>query len=145
MGVDGSRFAERALEVAIDLAKRYDSELTILAVAPVHAPFVTPTEPWVPTEIPESEAKAYREVVEQAVRSSHSAGIASVTGLCLEGIVTDEIIGFVEQHPTDLLVLGSRGRSMAKRLLLGSVSDAVSHHVNCPVMLVRPGEGPRPK
>jgi nucleotide-binding universal stress UspA family protein len=138
VAIDGSKFAERALDVAIDLARHYESELTVLAVAPVQAVFVSATEPWVPSEVPESESKAYREVVEQAVRKCQASGVAPVTGICLEGVITDEIISHVERHPTDLLILGSRGLSAAKRLLLGSVSDAVSHHVLCPVLLVRP-------
>jgi nucleotide-binding universal stress UspA family protein len=137
VAIDGSKHAERALAFAIDLARQYGSELTVLAVAPVQAVFVSATEPWVPSEVPESESHAYREVVEQAVQRCQSAGVKAVTGLCLEGVITDEIIGQVERHPTDLLVLGSRGMSAAKRLLLGSVSDAVSHHVPCPVLIVR--------
>ncbi|HEV2520385.1 MAG TPA: universal stress protein [Thermoplasmata archaeon] len=139
VAIDGSKYADRATDAAIDLAKKYGAELTVLAVAPVQAVFVSATEPWVPAEVPESENKAYREVVEQAVRRCQAAGVAAVTGICLEGVITDEIIGHVEKHPTDLLVLGSRGKSAAKRLLLGSVSDAVSHHVTCPVLIVRLG------
>lgn len=137
VSVDGSRFADRALELAISLAKKYDSHLTVLAVAPVQLGYVSASEPWVPSEIPESETRAFREIVDQAVKRCESAGVESVTGVCLEGVITDEIIGHVEAHPTDLLVLGSRGLSGAKRLLLGSVSDAVSHHVPCAVLIVR--------
>lgn len=139
VAIDGSKYAERGLDVAIDLAKKYGAELTVLAVAPVQAVFVSATEPWVPTEVPESETKAYHEVVEHAVQRCRAAGVPSVTGICLEGVITDEIIGHVEKHPVDLLILGSRGMSAAKRLLLGSVSDAVSHHVTCPVLIIRPG------
>jgi nucleotide-binding universal stress UspA family protein len=138
VAIDGSKYADRALDVAIDLANHYESELSVLAVAPVQAVFVSATEPWVPAEVPESETNAYREVIDQAVQRCQKAGVRSVTGICLEGVITDEIIGHVEKHPTDLLVLGSRGMSAAKRLLLGSVSDAVSHHVPCPVLIIRP-------
>lgn len=136
--VDGSTFGGRALEIALSLAKKYGSQLTVLAVAPVQAVYVSATEPWVPAEVPESETQAYRAIVDEAVRRCTAGGIPSVTGVCLEGVITDEIIGYVERNPTDLLVLGSRGLSAAKRLLLGSVSDAVSHHVPCPVLIVRP-------
>jgi nucleotide-binding universal stress UspA family protein len=141
VAIDGSKNGAHALETAISLAKKFESELTVLGVAPVQAIFVSATEPWVPAEVPESETRAYREVVDQAVERCRQAGVASVTGLCLEGVITDEIIGHVEHHPTDLLVLGSRGMSTAKRLLLGSVSDAVSHHVACAVLIVRPPPG----
>jgi len=137
VATDGSKYAERALDVAISLAKKYDSELNILSVAPVEMVYVSAAQPWVPTEVPGGEVPKFRDLVEAAVRKAHGAGVASVAGVCLEGVVTDEIIGHLEQDPTDLLVIGSRGSSAAKRLFLGSVSDALIHHVQCPVLVVR--------
>jgi nucleotide-binding universal stress UspA family protein len=137
VAVDGSPFAGHALAFAIDFAVKYESELIILGVAPLVPLYVSSTEPWVPTEVPESEARHYRGVVDESVAMAQKAGIKAVTGICLEGVIVDEIIAHVEAHPTDLLIIGSRGLSTAKRLLLGSVSDAVSHHVNCPVLIAR--------
>jgi nucleotide-binding universal stress UspA family protein len=137
VAVDGSSFAEHGLDFAIDLALKYHSEVTILGVAPLVPLYVSTTEPWVPTEVPESEARHYRSVVDASVAKAKAAGVTGVTGVCLEGVIVDEMIAHVEAHPTDLLIIGSRGLSTAKRLLLGSVSDAVSHHVKCPVLIVR--------
>ena len=137
VATDGSLYAEEAIAYAIEIAKKFQSELSILSVAPLVPLYVSSTEPWVPAEVPESEVGHYRDVVDRAVKRAESQGITSVTGICLEGVVVDEIIGHVERHPPDLLILGSRGLSAAKRLLLGSVSDAVMHHVNCPVLIAR--------
>ncbi|MCI4326128.1 MAG: universal stress protein [Thermoplasmata archaeon] len=144
VAIDGSKMGDVAFDLALDLARRYQSDLTVLAVAPLQPVFVSSAEPWVPTEVPEAETNYYRGIVDKAVRKAGAAGVAA-SGTCLEGVVVDEIIAQVEKHPTDLLVLGSRGLSTAKRLLLGSVSDAVSHHVNCPVLIARaPANGPKP-
>ena len=137
VAIDGSPHAERALAIAIDLARRYGSSLTVLGVAPLVPLFVSSTEAWVPTEIPDTEIKHYRELVDSGVAKARAAGLGAVTGVCLEGVIVDEIIGHLEQSPADLLVIGSRGLSTAKRLLLGSVSDAIVHHATCPVMIVR--------
>jgi len=75
--------------------------------------------------------------VNAAVKRAEDAGLPQVTGVLLEGVVVDEIIAHIELHPTSLLVIGSRGLSTAKRLLLGSVSDAVLHHLKVPVLVVR--------
>jgi len=137
VAVDGSEFAQRALDLAADLAVRYSGALEIVAVAPLVPVYVASTEPWVPTEVPETEVARYRAVIDAAVASAEKAGVTSVTGLCLEGAIVDELLNHIDANPPDLLVLGSRGLSAAKRLLLGSVSDAVAHHVKCPVLLVK--------
>ncbi|HYK93389.1 MAG TPA: universal stress protein [Thermoplasmata archaeon] len=141
VALDGSEYANHALEFAIDIARRYSSELQILSVAPLVPVYVAPAEPWIPAGIPESELAHYRKVVDEAVAKAEKAGLTKVTGLCLEGVIVDEILAHVEASPPDLLILGSRGLSTAKRLLLGSVSDAVAHHVGCPVLIVRPPRG----
>lgn len=137
VALDGSPYADHALNFAIDLAKRYAAALTIIAVAPMVPLYLSSTEPWAPTEMPEGEVKFYRGLVDSGVARAQAEGLAGVTGVCLEGHVVDEIVAHLESHPADLLVLGSRGLSAAKRLLLGSISDAVSHHVGCPVLIVR--------
>jgi nucleotide-binding universal stress UspA family protein len=136
--VDGSSHAGVALHYSIELAKRFGSELSIVAVAPlipVYAP--TASEPGTAPQAAPFDIEQYRGIVDRAVRTAEAAGVSSVSGICLEGIITDEIIAHIEAHRPDLLVLGSRGLSTAKRLLLGSVSDAVLHHANCPVLVVR--------
>jgi len=137
VATDGSAYGQQAVDVAIDLAKRYQSQLSVLAVAPLVPLYVSSAEPWVPTEVPPSETDHYRSVLSAAVKRAEEAGVTNVTGVLLEGVVVDEIIAHVERHPVDLLVLGSRGLSTAKRLLLGSVSDAVLHHLHVPVLVVR--------
>jgi nucleotide-binding universal stress UspA family protein len=137
VAIDGSAYADHGLTFAIDLAKRYEATLTIVAVAPLVPMFVGPNEQFVPSDVPTAEVEHYRGVIDKAVQRAESDGLAGVTGIALEGVVVDEILGHVEEHPPDLLILGSRGLSTAKRLLLGSVSDAVMHHVHCPVLIVR--------
>lgn len=137
VATDGSAFGQQAVDVAVDLAKRYGSQLSILSVAPLVPLYVSSAEPWVPTEVPPTETEHYRTVLSSAVQRAEKAGVSNVTGVLLEGVVVDEIIAYVEHHPADLLVIGSRGLSTAKRLLLGSVSDAVLHHLKVPVLVVR--------
>lgn len=145
VALDGSPYADHALSFAIDLAKRYSATLTVLAVAPMVPLYLSSTEPWAPTEMPEGEVKFYRGLVDSGVARAQAEGLSGATGVCLEGHVVDEIVTYLEGHPTDLLIIGSRGLSTARRLLLGSISDAVIHHVSCPVLVVRglpPGAHP---
>ncbi|HEV2317466.1 MAG TPA: universal stress protein [Thermoplasmata archaeon] len=137
VAIDGSTYADRALEVASDLAKRYGAKVTVLTVAPLTA-YAVSAEPWVPTEVLEGEVRHYKEVLAAAVAKAEGTGLSTVTGVCLEGHIAEELVAFLEKNPADLLVMGSRGLSATRRLLLGSTSDEVLHHVTCPVLIVRP-------
>ena len=138
VAIDGSPNGQVALEYAIDLAKRYGGALVILSIAPLMPVYVSSAEPYVPATVPESELSRFRAIVDAACRQAEATGVANCTGVCDEGVVVDEILAHLEQHPTDLLVVGSRGLSTARRLLLGSVSSALVNHAPCPVLVVRP-------
>lgn len=138
VAIDGSEPAKHALDMAVDLAHQYKSNLSIVAVAPINPVYVAPGEPFVPPPIPISDLPRYRAIVEAAVKRAEGAGVSAVTGVCLDGVVTDELLAHLDEHATDLLVIGSRGLSAAKRILLGSVSSAMVNHAPCPVLVVRP-------
>ncbi len=138
VAVDGSPHAERALEFAVDLAKRYHSELHIVTVVPTMV-VVASTEPWVPPQLPETESKYYHDLLDKAAKKASELGIPPKKTTCLEGHVVDELLAYTEKELPDLFVMGSRGLSTARRLLLGSVSDALVHHLKCPVLVVKRG------
>lgn len=62
-----------------------------------------------------------------------------------EGRPADLILSVAEEIPSDLIVMGSHGRSGMRRLVLGSVAEAVSRGASCPVLMVRGGLKPRSK
>ena len=51
--------------------------------------------------------------------------------------IVGEIIGFADKQKVDLIILGTRGRTGFKKLLLASVAEGVVNHSSCPVMVVR--------
>jgi nucleotide-binding universal stress UspA family protein len=138
VATDGSENAAAALAIAIDLAKRYSADLLVIAVAPLAPVFASPNEPLVPAAVPQSTVPRYRELIDAAIAEARSAGIPNVSGVCEEGVVVDEVLAQVGAHRSDLLIVGSRGLSAAKRLVLGSVSAALVTHAPCPVLVVRP-------
>lgn len=138
VAIDGSEGAAAALASAVDLAKRFESQLVVLAVAPLPPVFVAPNQPFVAPAEGADPSEEYRATVDAAVKTAKKAGVAGVTGVCYEGVVVDEILQHLAAHPTDLLVVGSRGLSTAKRILLGSVSTALVTHAPCPVLVIRP-------
>src|SRR5271157_2026944 len=142
--IDGSPNSEDALGEAIDLATRYGSELTILTVAPIVPVYMPSGNSYMATPISQSDPTRYRALIDAAVKRAQDGGITSVTGVCQEGVVVDEILAFLETHPVDLVVVGSRGLSATKRLLIGSVSSALVTHAPCPVLVVRTRPSTKP-
>ena len=145
VAVDGSDHANEALDFAIDLAKHYGSALTIVGVAPIVPMYIAPTEPLSPGIVPPSDLPRYREIVANAVKRAKSGGATTVAGVAKEGVVVDELLEQLESQPADLAVVGSRGLSTTKRILLGSVSSALVAHAPCPVLVVRPRATTKPK
>jgi nucleotide-binding universal stress UspA family protein len=138
---DGSAQARMALERAIDMAKSWSSRLTIVTVypppatwtaGPMMGPMVSPEPPR------EGERRAVDGVLHEAVQTAQDRGISNVRGMILEDHPADAILHVVELERADLVVMGSRGQSTTSRLLLGSVSDAVIHHAQAAVLVVRP-------
>ncbi len=145
VATDGSSTANEAVDVAIDLAKRYGSSITIITVAPLQATFVGASEAYVPPSPPIVDLPYYRTLAEQSVQRARAAGIATVKGVVAEGVPVDEILAYLEEEPPTLFVVGSRGLSRGKRLLLGSVSAGVVQGFKGPVLVVHPGTTkPRP-
>ena len=54
-----------------------------------------------------------------------------------EGDPADAILDVAEEENADLIVVGNKGMTGAKRFLLGSVPNKVSHHAPCSVMIIR--------
>ncbi|KAK6147387.1 hypothetical protein DH2020_018299 [Rehmannia glutinosa] len=77
------------------------------------------------------------ELQEQEQNSITLVNVKAET-LILQGDPKDKICQAAEELHVDLVVLGSRGLGTIKRALLGSVSNYCVHHVNCPVLIVKP-------
>ncbi len=137
---DSSQGANKAARIAVSLAQHFVMPVNVLNVieAPTH-----PAKPLHKNTAsladPERDARASRllDMVTQVVSC-----IAQDVGVDCRfhqetGHVAETILRFADQHDTDLIVMGSRGLGTFKSLLLGSVSDRVANHANCPVLVVR--------
>lgn len=138
VGLDGSDYSLKALEFAIDLAKKYHSQLVLVHVVMRQIYAINPPEAGVlaGTAIVrelEADGKAILAKGEEAVKAQ---GVLVVTRL-RQGVPAEELLRAAVDEKVDLIVLGSRGLSQVKAFFLGSVSDKVSHHAKCPTLIVR--------
>jgi len=84
------------------------------------------------------QARAEREgILVEVVREARAAG-AAAEFLIWTGDPGNSLVAAAEAERADMLVVGSRDRRGAERMLLGSVSDHLVHHAGCPVLVVHP-------
>jgi nucleotide-binding universal stress UspA family protein len=132
VGYDETEPAKRALERAADLVGAFGSKLIVISVAPVLTPSgghgsggPDPTDP--PEKHSEELAHAREYLDGRGVSAEYVAAV---------GPPADGIVATAEEHGADLIVVGTREPSMLERLVGSSVSQSVSHHAHCDVLIV---------
>lgn len=133
---DKSESAIRAFEYAIDLAGKYNANISIVTCISIQIP----TDPYFGTAYIETT----RLLKEDAMKSTQSLEpklkelkIQYKIDVLEVVSITDTLTSYAESHNVDLIVMGSRGLGGFKRLLLGSVASGVSQHSKCPVLIVK--------
>jgi len=139
VGTDGSETARMAVREAYELAKQVGATIDIVsAYAPVSGQRLREEQREVPPDVewsinPREDVDATLAEAEAAVEG---AGI-TVTTFAREGDPADAILDVAEERGADLIVVGNKGMTGAKRFLLGSVPNKISHHAPCSVLIVR--------
>ncbi|AEE44880.1 universal stress protein [Cellulomonas fimi] len=141
VGVDGSPQAERALRFALAEAQAWGAE--VHAVAGVPASSLSGMLAWLPDTVDHDQVlkdvgEGLDVVVDRALADYRGV---EVRRYALDGGGAELLTEF--SVATDLIVVGSRGRGGFAGLLLGSTSQAVLHHSECPVMVVTNRCGPQ--
>jgi len=139
VGTDGSETAGEAVDAAIALARAYGATLHIVsAFVPVPQQRLRAAAPRAPHDVewqinPREDVDA---TLAEAEGRTAGAGI-TVRTHPREGDAADSILDVAEELGADLIVVGNKGLTGAKRFLLGSVPNRVSHHAPCSVLIVR--------
>ena len=139
VGTDGSDTATEAVRQAIELAKMAGGKLDVVAAfEPVPQSRVREERGEAPGDV--AYAVGPREDVnvtlDGAIGLAKQHGVEA-TSYPREGDPADAILDVAEEIGADLVVVGNKGMTGAKRFLLGSVPNKVSHHAPCSVYIVR--------
>lgn len=138
--LDGSPFAEQALDQARDLAERTGAELVLVTVMLGSDYYSDPsveTETWAVAERDEAQRlAAYLAATSERLRA---AGL-SVRAQLAHGYPPEEILRVGEQEGADLIVMATHGRGGLQRLWLGSVASKMVQASTLPILLIRPIE-----
>jgi nucleotide-binding universal stress UspA family protein len=139
VGTDGSETAREAVREAVELAVRLDARLDIVsAYEPVSRARLRAEAQQVPEDVA-WEIKQRAEIdatLREAAEVAQQAGVKAET-YARQGDPADAILDVAEEQGADLIVVGNKGMTGAKRFLLGSVPNKVSHHAPCNVLIIR--------
>jgi nucleotide-binding universal stress UspA family protein len=139
VGTDGSETAAEAVRQAVDLAKLSGARLSIVsAYAPVPQRRVEGEQLSAPADVqheigPREDVNL---ILDAAAAEARKAGVEVQTHP-VEADPAEAILNVAEEAGADLIVVGNKGMTGARRFLLGSVPNNVSHHAPCSVIIVR--------
>jgi nucleotide-binding universal stress UspA family protein len=140
LATDGSPSAEAATSEAVRLAQATGWRLRVVTVwrTPILTGYGYAPVAYVP-ELAEAEKEHAGNVARDAVDTAAEAGVRGTWEL-REGDAAEEICAAAAESGAALIVLGAHGWGTLQRLVFGSVSTAVLHHAQCPVLVVRATE-----
>jgi nucleotide-binding universal stress UspA family protein len=139
VGTDGSETAGVAVREAIELAKAVGGSIELVsAFEPVPNQRLREESRQAPEDLqwmvnPREDVEA---TLRDAAERVNDAGV-TVNTYAREGDPADAILDVAEERGADLIVVGNKGMTGAKRFLLGSVPNKVSHHAPCSVLIIR--------
>jgi nucleotide-binding universal stress UspA family protein len=136
---DGSENSVRAVGVAAGIAAKFDSELIVVHV------YSSPVIPYSVAGAPVPNYAELEKVAEDGAKSTlakgvlvaRESGVAARAELLEASSTVQALTEFTSSEKADLLVVGTRGMTGFKKLILGSVSSGLVGHASCSVLVVR--------
>jgi nucleotide-binding universal stress UspA family protein len=145
LSIDGSEPSFHAAHIASNIANKFNSEIIVLyvVVSPSKLEYanltglVTPKQIDMIIENAKKQARDWFNRIEDMIKEKNP-NIKVSTKVILTGVtVYGEIIQYAGQENIDLIVIGTRGRSGVKKLLLGSIASGVVTYADCPVLVTK--------
>ena len=139
VGTDGSETANEAVRQAIDLAKATGAKVELVsAYEPVSQQRLREEQQQAPGDMqwmvnPREDVDA---TLKEAGERAEEAGV-QVEVFARQGDPADAILDVAEETNADLIIVGNKGMTGARRFLLGSVPNQVSHHAPCNVLIIK--------
>lgn len=134
VATDGSPGAQVAVEEGVWLAKTLGADITFVSVA--RSPLAVLGDPYYQRALTADLAKA-RRAIANAIPFAKEREVAYETEV-IEGRPAEAILELARSRDVDLVVVGSRGRGGLTGAVLGSVSTAIVHQADRPVLVARP-------
>ena len=129
--LDASENSLRSLDYAVDLAQKYNAEITGLNVIPNMPEMFRDAPPY-----SEKAQKDAGNMMTEAKKRTSEKNVKFQDKI-VRGSAGKELVKFAEENNFDLIIIGSRGIGSVKEAFLGSVSNYISHKSNVPALIVK--------
>jgi nucleotide-binding universal stress UspA family protein len=147
VSIDGSKESLDAADYGLSLAKRLNAIITTIHVLPQEIRYEYESVDAIQPNIPAAPIKGIVELSKQEVQEKWLNKIIEKAKKMDVNLQTDiivatrsiatEIVDYADKFNVDLIIVGTRGRSGLKRMLLGSVASEVVKYADCPVLIVK--------
>jgi nucleotide-binding universal stress UspA family protein len=139
LAVDFSKSAEAAVTAAHDLALQYRATLHVVHAFELVTPLVSPYQVAIPDLYLVESRNAAKKKLEEVAAKLRAGGV-KVESHLTEAPAATAIVRVAEDIGADLIVMGTRGVTGLKHLLLGSVAERTQRMAPCSVLTVKPSE-----
>lgn len=133
--IDGSKESICACKWACTIAQGTSATITLLHVVDLNLKMTSFDRVSMSGYVPESIKKQGEDLL--AAYRSHMPQELQIKNVLQAGSPHQTIVAVAEELQPDWIIMGSRGASNLKEIVMGSVSQYVLHHVSCPVMIVK--------
>lgn len=141
--IDGSDYSFKAAEYAIDISRRYQSEITLISIVASKVRYGDSSGIF--GAIPPSYLKKYENearkwfnrVLEKARKDDLEVKKIKTDVITTPVSVVSTILQYADKHDADLIVIGTKGITGFKKMLVGSVASGVVTYAHCSVLVIR--------
>ncbi len=138
VAIDGSDLSMKAADYAVSLAREQNAKLSAVAVVKFHQSDAFRGSTTTLQKFIRKQAEIAQKWVDSVGKEADKNSVLFESKVIkTRSSVPEEIIKYAKDRKSDLIVLGTRGRTGFKKVLLGSVASAVVTHAGCPVMVIR--------
>jgi nucleotide-binding universal stress UspA family protein len=134
---DLSTQSTRAFKVALDIAKNYNSKVTLLTCLEGDAWQHKFYDSRADAELLKKQKKVTEKYLEKLESLADKNKVTVKSQIIKSKSVVNDIVTFAKSRKHDLIVIGSHGRTGFDKVLLGSVANGVSQKTSCPVLIVK--------
>jgi len=134
---DLSSSSTHAFKIALDIAQKYDSKITLLTCVEKDTWRHYYYDARIYSDLLKKKSKVAKKSVEKLEEMANKVGVKIKLQILKSDSVAQDITTFAKSKKVDLIVMSSHGRTGLDKLILGSVANGVVQRTRCPILLLK--------